>query len=397
MEEAFVTQYESDTRDAGATYFLQYPKPFSSFILSPFGQQSCVIKSTKQTENDTVIERELALKIVRGGLKMTAKSWSSIQQRATHIKIIAVHGWLDSYDTFALLAPLIVKHFHNSDVQVTIIGYDQAGCGQSDHRSSEALITVSENTMDLIDVINALGWRECGILAHSFGAAISLRALASFPERFTMYMSIDAFGVFSQYHPHTEIAYQLRHAFTDRLTYNYNMTVQPTKMKERLLLYKQENANDKSIPEIYEDAAQNLCKRYRVYGLTIDAARQFVTRMISIPQDRSKTYWTYDPRLYHHMLPMPTENDILALIRHLTCPVLLIMADKGYPFDRNKFKERERVLKNESKAPFSQVYWLPEMRHHFHMSHPQEAYDKIIPFLKLYLKSNGNMQLTSKL
>jgi pimeloyl-ACP methyl ester carboxylesterase len=236
-----------------------------------------------------------------------------------------------------------------------------------------------------MEILNALSWKRCGVLAHSFGASVSLHALAAFPERFSFYMSIDAFAVFSQYHPSVELPYQLRHALTDRIEHNHNTIKNKEGLKKRLLLYKPDKINmeviqRKSQDEIMEDAAQNLCKRYRIYGLTIEAARKFVGRMIDIPENKALTTWTYDARLYHHILPMPSEQDLHALIRNLSCPVLLIMAEKGYPFDRKKFEERVRVMKQESRVPFSEVHWLPEMRHHFHMSHPKETADLIIKF-----------------
>ncbi|KAL0485360.1 serine hydrolase-like protein [Acrasis kona] len=385
----------SDTFEAGPTFSLLYPQEFSSFLLSPHGQQSCICVKTQQSGQ--VVIKNLEIKIIRGNLRISGKSWSSVDsERPTHIKIIAMHGWLDNSDSFARLAPMIVQYYYDNthDVQVTIVAYDQVGCGWSQHRGGDYVNSAIEYSMDMIEVINALGWRTCGVLAHSLGSSVALTTISTFGERFEFYVSIDSFGTFTMQHPDVEAPFQLRHAITDRLKYNHSLLVNPQAIKGRSLLFRPqqfEKVKNYNREDVIDDAANQLVKRYRIYGLDKQSALLFLPRMLHIDeQNVMNSSWNADPRLYHHITPLPSEADMEALIKNIKCPTLLIMAEKGYPFDRNKFRTRLNILKH------AEVIWIPEMHHHFHMSHPEQVLSHLVKFLDTKNTVQSRFQLVFK-
>ena len=62
--------------------------------------------------------------------------------------------------------------------------------------------------MDLVDVVDQLGWSRFGVLGHSMGGAISCVLAASYPERVQYLVLLENLGPISR--PAKEAPAQLR-------------------------------------------------------------------------------------------------------------------------------------------------------------------------------------------
>jgi pimeloyl-ACP methyl ester carboxylesterase len=112
------------------------------------------------------------------GLRIAIKQWGD---EHAHVKILAVHGWLDSAATWDNLAPLLVS----SSLSVRLVCMDFAGHGLSSHKSADALgYDFCTRVVELSQVADALHWDKFILMGHSMGAAIATIAASVMKDRF---------------------------------------------------------------------------------------------------------------------------------------------------------------------------------------------------------------------
>jgi len=74
---------------------------------------------------------------VKTGITLAGKVFGNLPTSNPKYKIIALHGWLDNCELYTDIAPKIIAHYYEKNETVSLIAFDSAGHGLSDHRSED--------------------------------------------------------------------------------------------------------------------------------------------------------------------------------------------------------------------------------------------------------------------
>lgn len=213
---------------------------------------------------------------------------------ADGVPVIALHGWLDNANSFALLAPKLRG--------LRILALDLAGHGHSEHRPAGAGYALWDYAHDVLRAAEQMGWERFALLGHSLGAIVSVVLAGSLPERITRLALID--GVIPPTSGPQDAAERMGMALQAQLRLDSKRkAVHPT-------LEQAIQARMKGLVAVSREAAELLAQR----GL--------------MPVPGGYT-WRSDSRL---TLPSPTrlsEAQALSFVQRVACPAMLIVAAEG--------------------------------------------------------------------
>ncbi|MHC2144835.1 alpha/beta hydrolase [Pseudomonas sp. 210_17 TE3656] len=213
---------------------------------------------------------------------------------ADGVPVIALHGWLDNANSFALLAPKLRG--------LRILALDLAGHGHSGHRPAGAGYALWDYAHDVLRAAEQMGWERFALLGHSLGAIVSVVLAGSLPERITHLALID--GVIPPTSGPQDAAERMGMALQAQLRLDSKRkAVHPT-------LEQAIQARMKGLVAVSREAAELLAQR----GL--------------MPVPGGYT-WRSDSRL---TLPSPTrlnEAQALSFVQRVACPAMLVVAADG--------------------------------------------------------------------
>ena len=280
--------------------------------------------------------RELRLDV--GSLTLAARAWGPTDG----VPVLGLHGWLDNAATFDRLAPML-------PASVQLVALDLAGHGLSDHIGADAF---GYHFVDWIPQVlaaaDALGWTRFSLLGHSMGAAISSFVAAAAPDRIERATLIEGLGSMSRTAEETPAG--IARAIADR---------------PRVLA-----REHRGYPDL--ETAASVRAQQPNAEMTVASARLLVER--GMAERDGQHYWRFDQR---HRIPSMlrlTEPQQLAMLEAIRAPVLLIVAEDGWPFDRAAQQRRlERVRQIE-------LVTLPG-RHHLHLDTPELLAERVGAFL----------------
>lgn len=238
--------------------------------------------------------------------------------------VLAIHGWQDNAASFALLAPLLSQGRR-------IVAVDLAGHGHSEHRPLGASYPLWDYAQDLLMLAAHLGWSKFAVLGHSMGASIGLLLAAAVPERITQLALID--GLLPRTTSASDMPRQLGQAWRKAL--------RPPR-------------TERCYASLAEMTQQRL--RQGRFPLSFEAAQQLVAR--AAQPCAHGWCWRTDRRV---RLPSPVRlasDDVDALLAAVTCPVRIVVADKG-------LLQAEEVPARLGHLPFS-WHWVAG-GHHVHL------------------------------
>ena len=225
-------------------------------------------------------------------LRLAALRWG----RSGGERVLAVHGWLDNAASFSALAPLL------EDVELVAI--DLPGHGRSDHRAEGAYYHYIDYLGDVLRAADALGWRDFTLLGHSLGAAVCSVLAAAVPERVRQLWLVEGLGPLAT--PGEKAVALLRQALTDR-----------------------DAIATKSL-RVFGQLGDAVSARRQATGLGEAAALALVER--GTRRAEGGWVWSSDPRLTLTSAIRLTEEQILAYVRAIACPALLVLADPSPPY-----------------------------------------------------------------
>jgi len=277
--------------------------------------------------------RELTLLLPH--LRVAARDWGT--EGGT--PVLALHGWLDNAATFDRLVPRL------DDLRV--VALDLPGHGRSDHLPVGCGHHFVDSVPMVIAVADALGWDRFSLLGHSMGAGISSLVPSVVPDRVERLVLLEGFGPLSDAPENAPIG----------------------------------------LAKALEQEAGILGEEGRVFP-SMDAAAQARQRNSDLDPDsawllmergtekvRDGVRFTHDPRLKTRSRTRFTEDQVLAFLRSITCPVLAIRASQGWPFPEDLVAQRKKAISN---LKFMEV----EGGHHVHLTHPERVAPLVADFLR---------------
>lgn len=253
------------------------------------------------------------------GLRVAGLAWGDPSQPS----VLALHGWLDNANSFAVLAPLLGGR--------RVVALDLTGHGHSDNRSADATYNIWDDLPQILGVVDRLGWNEFDLLGHSRGGIIATLFAAAQPQRVRTLTLLDA--LMPEPLAPEEVPAQLGRFLSERL---------PLMQRE---------------PRHFADLAQAIAARSSK-GLHDEAARLLTER--SVRQTDRGVEWTGDARLRGASALKLTGGQIQAVLAAITAPVLLLMAKDGHA--------RHPELMSWASAGIARLESeTMEGGHHFHM------------------------------
>ncbi|KTC86142.1 MULTISPECIES: alpha/beta fold hydrolase [Legionella] len=255
--------------------------------------------------------------------------------------LIALHGWLDNANSFALLAPYLAKQFH-------IVAIDLPGHGLSSHLPEGCYYHFTDGIFNILQITKALDFKRYHLLGHSMGACLASLIAGVVPEQILSMALIEALGPFAN--PEEDCCEQLA---------NYARQT-----------YKTFEQETKPYPSM-ELAIQARAKRGYL-------AQEYVSILgqRGVQRKNNSFYWQHDRRLLMSTPLRLTENQVLSCLNNIRTKSCLIWADKGFDFNQESIKRREAAVKN------LEVYHL-EGGHHVHMEHPDTVAQCLEEFYKI--------------
>jgi pimeloyl-ACP methyl ester carboxylesterase len=223
------------------------------------------------------------------GLRVAGLAWGDSDQPP----LLALHGWLDNANSFAVLAPLLCGR--------QVVALDLTGHGHSDKRSADATYNIWDDLPQILGVVDKLGWNEFDLLGHSRGGIIATLFAAAQPQRIRTLTLLDA--LMPEPMAPEAVPAQLARFLSERL---------PLMQRE---------------PRRFADLAEAAAARTGK-GLHEEAARLLTER--SVRQTDGGVEWTGDARLRGASAMKLTAGQIQAVLAAITAPVLLLMAQDGH-------------------------------------------------------------------
>jgi len=187
-------------------------------------------------------------------------------------------------------------------------------------------------------VADHLGWGSFELIGHSMGAGISTLVAGTFPDRVQRTVLLEGVGPLAA--EASQSPAQLASAVEDEA--------------------RAAAASPRLFPDF--DAAVNA--RLRDSDLDTEAARLLVER--GSEEVDGGVLFTHDPRLRTRSRTRLTENQALAFLAAIECPVLAVRALQGWPFPEDVVMARLKKIQHLETAEI-------EGGHHVHLTHPERV------------------------
>ncbi len=267
-------------------------------------------------------------------LRLAARDWSG----SDGTRVIALHGWLDNAATFDRLAPCL------PDTRVVAI--DLPGHGRSDPLPAGCGNHFVDWVPVVVAVADALGWERFNLMGHSMGAGIASLVPSAIPERVQRLVLLEGFGPLSDAPENAPAALAAALEQEARLADNE--------------------------PRIFSSITAAVQARRRNSDLDRDSASLIVERGTQMVAGGVR--FTHDPRLRTRSRSRLTEEQALAFLAAIGCPVFAIRATAGWPFPPDLVARRMEAVHD---LELVEV----EGGHHVHLTHPERVAPAVHEFL----------------
>ena len=278
--------------------------------------------------------REIALSTARGPIAALRNG------DPTGPKLLCLHGWLDNAASFVPLMPELSGF--------DLAALDLPGHGASAHRLPGYDYVFVDWIHDVLDALDALGWKQANLLGHSMGGAIATVVAASAPERLHKLVLIEALGPISG--QPEEAGPRLRLAVAARRALDPGKSVR-----------------------LITDIESAVDARLAVSKMSRDAARLIVER--NLRQVAGGHVWRSDPRLTLPTHVRTGEAFVRSWIHAIDAPTLVIAADPSPPYFTPEIRSGRLAELRDGRVA------VIAGGHHLHMEQPEHVAQLLNEFL----------------
>jgi len=260
---------------------------------------------------------------VNTGITLAGKVFGNLPTTNPKNKIIALHGWLDNCELYTDIAPKIITNYYKKNETASLIAFDSAGHGLSEHRSEDygEIYYLWDYIADFISAMDILEWKNCTLLGHSYGGIITFALAGSFPNKFNGLIVYENLGFMNFQTPE----------------------MHPMLLSEYIKLktndLKRKNKRAPKIFSTFDEACQNRAQGR--YSTSLPVSKKLLKRGLKRirpdPQHGIKGgyIYTYDTRIVYsnYMLPITWNLDqVKSFFGRIKCPTHVILASNGlYP------------------------------------------------------------------
>ncbi|KOC71258.1 Serine hydrolase-like protein [Habropoda laboriosa] len=276
---------------------------------------------------------------------IAAKSYGSSKEK----KILVVHGILDNAGSFDRLIKLLPEEYH-------YVCIDLPGHGLSSFLPSGGIVHFFDYVHSILLVLNALKWKTCIYIGHSFGAQLGTYFSILYPGRLEKMIAID-----SVINPGIE-----------------GLALVPYIRK----VYSLYSSTERSETLYSEDEIMQALKFKRKEVLRTEAAQALFKRAVTKVGDLYK--YNRDSRLRHIPKPILTIKQQIDIFSQFSTPILVIIADNTHRINLLK-GELNAILSAADKSKFSVV--TVKGNHDVHNNFPERVAPYIWKFLNNTLQS----------
>jgi pimeloyl-ACP methyl ester carboxylesterase len=278
--------------------------------------------------------RETTLEIP--GHRLAARVWGPDDGRP----VLALHGWLDNAATYDLLAPMLPG--------CRIVALDLPGHGHSTHAPAGAVYPFIDYVAAVHAVLATLGWERCALMGHSLGAGVCAVLAGTIPARIERLVLLEGMGP---------------------------LTTTPEDAPERLAGALDEQARKADRPRVsYPDRAHVARALAMAPSKLTERSREILLARGLMALDDGVT-WRSDRRLRYASRTRLTEPQVLAFLRRIRCPSLLVLADDGMRLPPSVAQARLAAIQSLQTAEVSG-------RHHVHLDAPEVVAPVVRGFLE---------------
>lgn len=264
-----------------------------------------------------------------------AQTWGSPDKTL----ILALHGWLDNSNSFSWLAEYLAVDYY-------VVALDLPGHGHSTHIPPGNHYHFTDGIFIMKAVIEQFERSDIYLLGHSMGACLASLVASMMPRQIQKLLLIEGLGPLTT--PEDD-------AFNQIKTY----------------LHKHDIVQQKQ-PRIYQNLDAAAQARSRKGRVSFDIAKELCVR--GIKQVDGQIHWRHDPRLLISSPLQMTENQVLACMREIQMPTLLIWGSEGYKFNEQALMVRVNSVKDIKETHLSGG-------HHLHMEQPAQVAKVLIDFI----------------
>ncbi len=274
-------------------------------------------------------------------LRLRGLAWGPVNG----IPVLAIHGWLDNAASFAAISGNLPG--------IRLIALDLPGHGQSEHRPHGTSYYADDYVMDIIAFANELGWQRFSRLGHSMGAALASIIASILPERIISLAVIDNLG------PRSSLPEDGPIMLESKVLHSLSTT------KKGLTIYA--NTEEAAKARL---SSKKIPPQLRMSYLNTLALTERGTRVTE-----NGITWSSDPRLLIGALYYFTQEQVLAFLKRISAPTLLLRASKGNLWKRPYMQERYDIMRNLTLVDVSGP-------HHVHMENARKVAEHALSFFR---------------
>jgi len=306
---------------------------------------------------------------VKTGITLAGKVFGNLPTTNPENKIIALHGWLDNCELYSDIAPRIVANYYKNNKTVSLIAFDSAGHGLSEHRSEDygEIYYLWDYIADFISALDILKWKDCTLMGHSYGGIISYALASSFPSKFNGLIVYENLG------------------FMNFQTPEMHPMLLSEYIKIKTNDLKKKNKRTVKIFPTFDSACQNRAQGR--YSTSLSVSKKLLKRGLKrikpdLEHDIKGGYaYTYDTRIVYsnYMLPITWSlEQVKSFFERIKCPTMVILASNGLYPDGDT-EGRLKFLKNTKKFN----YYIVNGNHHFLLE--KESIDELTQLTNSFL------------